>query len=95
MTDLAQQQSLGPSVLAEYTSVTTWLAEQGSEVFFPTKASLDWFIKRHRRELVKSGALITREGRCGSLVSRRKFSEAVVDILRRRAVEKMDAKDDV
>jgi hypothetical protein len=36
--------------------------------FFETRSSLDWFIKRNRRELVEIGALIPREGRSGSLI---------------------------
>ena len=53
-----------------------------------TRSALDWFIKRNRRELVELGVLIPREGRAGSLVLIEGFPRAVVQILRRRALER-------
>jgi len=73
--------------LTGYTSVGDWL-DRYAGPFFDTRSALDWFIKRHRRELVETGALIPREGRSGSIVSIEKFPKAVVDILRRRALER-------
>jgi len=78
----------GPAAdLAGYTSVGDWL-DRHAGPFFETRSSLDWFIKRNRRELVEDGALITREGRSGSLVSIERFPKAIVRILRRRALER-------
>lgn len=82
-----QQQQSAPSELAAYTSVGDWL-DRHAGPFFETRSSLDWFIKRHRRELIEVGALIPREGRSGSLVSIEEFPRAVIKILRRRALEK-------
>jgi hypothetical protein len=75
------------SALAGYTGVGDWL-DRHAGPFFPTRSSLDWFIKRNRRELVASGALITRAGRSGSLVHRTKFPKQVIAIHRRMAEAK-------
>lgn len=85
--DNVQQQTPPASDLAGYASVGDWL-ERCAGPFFETRSSLDWFIKRHRRELIEIGALIPREGRSGSLVSIEEFPRAVIKILRRRALEK-------
>ena len=76
--------------LTDYTSVGDRLDHHAGP-FFETRSSLDWFIKRNRRELVEIGALIPREGRSGSLISVESFPKAVVDILRRRALSKAAA----
>jgi hypothetical protein len=73
--------------LSGYTSVGDW-QDRYAGPFFETRSSLDWFIKRNRRELVETGALIPREGRSGSLVSIEKFPKAVITILKRRALDK-------
>ncbi len=71
--------TIRPAVdLAGYTSVGDWL-DRYAGPFFETRSSLDWFIKRNRRELVEDGALIPREGRSGSLVSIEGFPKAVVE----------------
>ena len=79
-----------PADLAGYTSVGDWL-DRYAGPFFETRSALDWFVRRHRRELVEIGALIPREGRSGSLVSIEKFPKAVVAILRRRALDRTAA----
>jgi len=76
--------------LTDYTSVGDRLDHHAGP-FFETRSSLDWFIKRNRRELVEIGALIPREGHSGSLISVESFPKAVVDILRRRALSKAAA----
>jgi hypothetical protein len=76
------------TALAGYATVGDWLDRGGGGPFFQTRSSLDWFIKRNRRELVECGALIPREGRSGSLLSQDEFPKAVVRILKRRAIEK-------
>ena len=73
--------------LAGYTTLADWL-DRFAGPFFETRSSFDWFIKRHRRELVETGALIPREGRSGSLISIDEMPKAVVRILRRRALAK-------
>lgn len=81
----SQQQQAGAPELAGYANIGDWLDREAGP-FFETRSSLDWFIKRNRRELVESGALIPRAGRSGSLVSVEKFPKAVLSILRRRAL---------
>ena len=70
--------------LAGYTSVGDWL-DRHAGPFFETRSALDWFIKRHREELIELGALIPRAGRSGSLVSTEEFPKAVITILKREA----------
>jgi hypothetical protein len=81
------QQAPAPPDLAGFTSVGDWL-DRYAGPFFETRSSIDWFIKRNRRELIELGALIPREGRSGSLVSIELFPKAVIQILRRRALDK-------
>lgn len=83
-----QQQT--PTAMAGYISLNGWL-EANPGAFFETRPALDWFIKRHRRELIEADALITRGGRSGSLLSREEFPKAVVQIFKRRALEKSTA----
>lgn len=75
------------SALAGYMTLSEWV-DRHAGPFFETKASVDWFVKRHRRELIEADALIPREGRAGSLVSLERFPRAVVAIFKRRALEK-------
>lgn len=75
------------SPLAGYMTLTEWV-DRHAGPFFETKASVDWFVKRNRRELIEADALIPREGRAGSLVSLEKFPKIVVAIFKRRALEK-------
>lgn len=83
-----QQAPTAPAAgLTGYISVSDWLDTQAGP-FFETRSALDWFIRQHRRELIEADALIPREGRNGSLVSIEKFSQAVISILKRRALEK-------
>ena len=79
-----------PADLTGWSSVADWL-DRHAGPFFETRSSLDWFIKRNRRELVEIGALIPREGRSGSLISTERFPKAVVAILRRRALDRTAA----
>lgn len=76
-----------PANLTDYMSTGDWL-DQHAGPFFDTRASFEWFVKRNRRELVERGALIPRAGRAGSLVSVSRMATAVVDILRRKALER-------
>ena len=85
-----QQEQAAPADLAGYASVGDWI-DRFAGPFFDTRSSLDWFIKRNRREFVEDGALIPREGRSGSLVSLDRFPKAVIRILKRRALDKAAA----
>jgi hypothetical protein len=75
------------STLAGWMPTSEWAVAHAGR-FFPTKASLDWFIKQHRRELIETDALIPREGRAGSLVSIDRFPKVALAIFKRRALEK-------
>ena len=81
------QNEVPAAQLAGYATVGDWL-DRYAGPFFETRSSLDWFLKRNRRELVEIGALIPREGRSGSLISIERFPQAVVSILKRRALGK-------
>ena len=83
---MAKQQS----ELGQYTTAGNWL-DLNVQPFFETRSSLDWFLKRHREELVELGALIPRAGRSGSLISTELFPKAVVTILKREAQAKTRA----
>jgi hypothetical protein len=88
---LMTQHEDGPTPdLADYMTVGDWL-DGHAGAFFQTRSSLDWFIKRNRRELVELGALIPREGRAGSLVSRARMAAAVLAIHKRRALGEEEA----
>jgi hypothetical protein len=84
--DMDQQHNGPASELAGYTTVGDWL-DRYAGPFFSTRSSFEWFVKRNRRELVERGALITREGRSGSLVSIERMPQAVIEILKRRALD--------
>ncbi len=84
----SQQLPAENSALAGYKTLAEYVAQGHGGPFFESKSAADWFVKRHRRELIEADALIPREGRAGSLVSLEKFPQAVVAILKRRALEK-------
>lgn len=60
-----------------------WRAEDASSVF-PTDESFEWFMRRHRRELLESDEFILSKGRGGSLVGDG-IGAVVLEILRREA----------
>ncbi len=80
--------------LTEYISVPDWFAGGNGARVFPTRSSVDWFVKQHRGELIECGALITRRGRAASLVSTKELPKAIVRILRRQAVDKDNARNE-
>lgn len=61
-----------------------WRESEASQVF-PTKASWEWFGRQHRDRLVRSGALLPRWGRAGSLVDPERMSAEVLSILAEQA----------
>jgi hypothetical protein len=76
--------------LQQFVGVGEWL-DHNVNPFFQTRAALDWFIKRHREELVEQGALIPRAGRNGSLLHSQLFPRLVISILKREAQERAAA----
>lgn len=69
--------------LKEYVGTAALLATEGVSRHFPTKHSLDWFIRRHRDQLAACGALIIVTGRLHFHPDR--FEQAVVEIGRQAA----------
>ena len=61
-----------------------WREREAPHVF-PTKSSLEWFGRQHRDRLVRSGALLPRLGRAGSLVDPARMSAEVLAILAEQA----------
>jgi len=50
----------------------------GRTNLFPTKASLDWFIRKHRHELVKEKAIVSPTGR--RMIRPKSFDEFIADL---------------
>jgi len=66
--------------VADFVPVRTWIADCGGSAF-STFSAFDWFCRRHRARLLKSGQLIVRRGSAGNLVGPR-FDAVVLAILR-------------
>jgi len=71
--------------ISDFILARRWVNEQGAGAF-PSFASLEWFIRHHRAELVESRQLIVRRGSSGTLIGP-KFGDLVLDILRRESRE--------
>lgn len=71
--------------ISDFILARRWVNEQGAGAF-PSFASLEWFIRHHRAELMESGQLIGRRGSSGTLIGP-KFGDLVLDILRRESRE--------
>lgn len=74
--------------VADWIPVRAWVADRGGKLF-NTFASFEWFIRKHRPRLVKSGQFIIRKGSAGSLVGPG-FDRVVLEIMREesaRAIE--------
>ena len=69
---------------ADYMRARTWVAQNGGDLF-PTFGSLEWFIRQHREELIRSGEMIVRRGPGGILIGPN-FGRVAVDILKREQV---------
>ncbi len=57
----------------------------GRTSVFPSKASLDWFIRKHKRRLIETGALLAPTGR--KLVNPVGFDAVVIEVASARASE--------
>ncbi len=69
--------------LAAWRKTERW-REEGATDIFPTRSSLDWFLRQNGNELIAEGHLIPGTGRRGSLVGPG-IDDAVIAILRREA----------
>lgn len=71
--------------LAEFVRVRDWIASGQGGAAFRTYSAFEWFLRRHRAELIASGELIIRPGSAGTLCGPN-LGARVLDILRREAV---------
>jgi hypothetical protein len=55
---------------------------------FPSYASFEWFTRKHRSRLIKSGQFIIRHGSAGNLVGPR-FDDVVLEILREEGLREI------
>lgn len=69
--------------LSDFIPIRDWQLDNAGEVF-KTFAACEWFVRKHRRELVESGQLIIRRGAAGSLVGPG-FGTLVLEILKRES----------
>lgn len=69
------------SYLLSYEVAEQWRVKYAGDMF-PTRASLAWFLRMNRHDLVECGALILRAGRSGNMVHRSRMVEAVQRIRR-------------
>jgi hypothetical protein len=83
--EMTTKQQKEPPALSGFATIGDWLDHGHAGPFFPTRSSVEWFIRQHRRELVKAGALIPREGRSGSLVNVERMPKVVLSIFKRKA----------
>lgn len=82
--DAQQHQQRESVVLTDYIKSSEYVEKHGG-AFFPTRASFDWMIKKHREELVARGAVILGRGRSGTLVHPPKMNQAALDFRTRAA----------
>lgn len=78
-----------PEQVQDFTPLREWIVDSGGPAF-KTFSAAEWFIRRHRQELVESGQFIIRKGSAGSLVGPG-FGALVLEILRRESREAVAA----
>lgn len=74
------------TLIADYKRGVEWRKEEG-RVLFKTDSALEWFVRRHRTELVARGAMILRGGPGGSLVKVGFIDQVILEILSRESEE--------
>lgn len=72
-------------MLGDYRKARDWVDEYGGDVF-PSFTSFEWFVRKHRQELVGSRQYLPRRGAAGALIGPG-FEQVVVDILVRECLE--------
>ena len=76
--------------ISEHGLLTDWAEENsGKGKVFNNRTAVDWFIRQHRAELIRSGQLIVRRGSAGSLVGPQ-FERVVLDILRGESLRTLE-----
>ena len=66
-------------MLGDYRKARDWVDEHGGDVF-PSFTSFEWFVRKHRNELVRSQQYFPRKGSAGALVGPR-IEDEVIRIL--------------
>jgi len=79
MASKAERQS--SDSLRDFVPLTTWLLQKQGGGILKTPGGAQWFIRKHREQLAKSGQLILRAGPGGHHVGPR-FGDVVLEILR-------------
>ena len=69
--------------IADFRKAREWVSERGGDIF-PTLGSLEWFIRTHRHELIRSGQLIVRRGSGGTLIGP-EFDRVALQIIQRES----------
>ncbi len=72
-------------MLGDYRKARDWIDEHGGDVF-PSFTSFEWFVRKHRDELVRSQQYFPRKGSAGGLVGPQ-IEQVVIDILSRESCE--------
>ena len=67
--------------ITDFRSARDFAAEEGGALF-PTASSWEWFKRKYKRELLRSGQFISRRGRSGDLVGP-DIHRVVLEIVRR------------
>jgi len=73
---------------SQYRVARTWLRDNPNP-FFCSFASLEWFIRQNRKELIESGELLVRRGSVGTLIGPG-FERVVLDIMKRKSAEHVE-----
>lgn len=76
--------ALGELLLSDLIPLRSWQLRHRADggLLFPTFASLEWFVRQNRNELVDSGVLIPQRGSRGSLVTP-DFDSVVLQLIQR------------
>ena len=73
--------------IADFKDWRLWVADDGYSLF-KTDASFEWFVRKHRAELIDSGQYIPGRGANSGVVGPH-FDQLVLDIVRREARERL------
>jgi hypothetical protein len=80
--------------LNNWCSPEEWRKERAASVF-PTSASLNWFIRVNRRELVEGGVLIIGSGRAKDSVDVSRFGQVVQEIRQAKSLARLNRSADL
>lgn len=72
--------------LSDFVPWPEWLSSGEGGKILKTMGAVEWFIRMHRDELIRSGQLILRSGPGGHFVGP-KFGNVVLEILRRKSIK--------